>query len=458
MGATRSCLAALILLLLLAACAGQPEPTPDLRSLIAEAVSEAIPTATLTPTPDVAATVEVSVQATVRALPTDTPTPVPTATPLPTDTPTPVPTATATVTPTPVPTSTPAPTATPAPTPRPTLTPTPRPTPTAMPTPSVAQMAADAKPGVVRIETNSGNGFGFIFETTGQGKAYILTNQHVIAGQGHVNVWVEDSRPYHGKVLGYDSQKDLAVVEVCCGRFRFLEYQDRAKDLTGEEAIAVGYPLELRGAATVTRGIVSAVRWDSGRNAWMIQTDAQINPGNSGGPLLLADGRVIGVNTSSIDSSRDGRLVNGIGFAVSWKTIQNELPDLKQGKRVGPPATPAPTPVRWQRWRNPDYSYEINVPVGWTIRDSQSDFVAFGSPDDQANVFVQIIDWHIVSPSQELDRWVENWRSKNPVVLEVLERGAEVLIDGRIADILYRYQSSQEYCTERKIGLLLVPR
>ena len=322
MGATRSCLAVLILLLFLAACSSQSEPTSDLRSLIAEAVSEAIPTAT----------------------------------------------------------------------------------PTAMPTPSVAQMVADAKRGVVRIETNSSNGSGFIFETTGQGKAHILTNQHVIAGDQFANVLVEDAQQYNGKVLGYDSQKDLAVVEICCGRFRFLEYQDRAKNLTGEEVIAVGYPLGLSGAATVTRGIISAVRWDSGRDAWMIQTDAPINPGNSGGPLLLADVRVIGVNTSSIDSSRDGRSVDGIGFAVSWKTIQNELPDLKQGKRVGPPPTPTPTRVRWQRWRHPDYSYEINVPVSWSIRVSESDSVHFDSPDLQAGVFVQIIDWHIVSPRRN---WID---------------------------------------------------
>ena len=50
-------------------------------------------------------------------------------------------------------------------------------------------------------------------------------------------------------------------------------------------------------AATVTRGIVSAVRYDDVHRAWVIQTDAPINPGNSGGALFSQRGEVLGINT-----------------------------------------------------------------------------------------------------------------------------------------------------------------
>ena len=50
--------------------------------------------------------------------------------------------------------------------------------------------------------------------------------------------------------------------------------------------VAVGYPLGLLGEATVTRGIVSAIRYDRAHMSDVIQTDAAINPGSSGGPML----------------------------------------------------------------------------------------------------------------------------------------------------------------------------
>ena len=40
------------------------------------------------------------------------------------------------------------------------------------------------------------------------------------------------------------------------------------------------------GEASVTRGMISAFRYDSIRDAQLVQTDAAINPGNSGGPLF----------------------------------------------------------------------------------------------------------------------------------------------------------------------------
>ena len=66
-----------------------------------------------------------------------------------------------------------------------------------------------------------------------------------------------------------------------------------------------------------------------------IQTSAAINPGNSGGPLMSTAGGVVGVNTYGWERISDGRIVEGIKFAVSSDVVQTVLPDLMRGYRAG---------------------------------------------------------------------------------------------------------------------------
>ena len=361
--------------MLAAACAGEspaatPTPAPDLGATVQAAVSAALPTdmptppadinatvgagiaatiaaeSTPTPTPqaspDLDATVEARMAATIAAMPTPTPTPTPTATPVPTPvpttTPTPTPVPTATPTPTPSLTATPAPT--PTPTPAPTATPRPTPTPTPVPTTtqasSLREIVKQARPSVVRIESQAGGGSGAVFEVNGQ-TALIITNHHVVEGVAEVTVTVNDSTTYRGTVMGTDAVRDLAVVKICCGNFSKLPFGDAASLEPGDEVIAIGYALGLSGEATITRGIVSAVRYDDSHQSDVIQTDAALNPGNSGGPLLSMSGRIMGINTFGYA----GPEVESLGFAISVKTVQEEIPSLRTGR---PAATPTPTP------------------------------------------------------------------------------------------------------------------
>ena len=356
----------LCLALLAAACAGEsPSPAPDLGATVEAAVSAALPTVTPTPTPDIDATVTAGVASTIAAEPTPTPTPQPTidvdatvearmaatiaAAPTPTNTPVPTPT------PRPTPTATLAPTATP--TPRPTATPRPTPTlrPTATPTPNPAvQMSAmvrQARPSVVRVETRTGGGTGAIIETQGR-TAYIITNQHVVEGVAQVNVTVNDSTTYLGRVLGTDPVRDLAVVSICCGSFRTLPFGDASGLEPGDRVVAIGYALGLPGDASITTGIVSAIRYHPAYGSEVIQTDAALNPGNSGGPMLSMSGEILGINTFRIDESESGRNAEGLGFAISETTVQSQIPMLKVAR-----AAPTPTPTRRPRpTPTPSYS------------------------------------------------------------------------------------------------------
>ncbi len=356
--------------LLAVACAGESPPsvatepptvvptaTPDLGATVQAAVSAALPTETPTPTADISATITAGMEATRTAAPTPTPTPPPTpdldatvearmaatiaAVPTPTHTLAP----TASPTPTPTPTATPEPTATPTPTPtpRPTLTPTPRPTATPTPNPAalLSEMVKQVRPAVVRIQTGSDSGSGVIYETIGQ-TGYVVTNHHVVEGYGQVNVVVNDSITYRGTVRGADPVRDLAVVSICCGNFHALRFGDASSLEPGDEVVAIGYALGLSGPATVTRGIVSAIRYDSDYRSDVIQTDAAINPGNSGGPMLSMSGEILGINTYRIDESRSGRTAEGLGFAISETTVHGQLPAL-QAAPAAPTPTPAPT-------------------------------------------------------------------------------------------------------------------
>ena len=303
-----------------------PEPTQDIGAIMQTAIVEARPTPTPSPTPDVDATVEAVIAATLTAMPTPTPSPTITPTPLPTATPTP----------TPSPTPTPRPTATP----RPTRTPTPIPTPTPTPNPqmTLAQIVERVRPSVVRIETSTGAGSGVIFKKENL-TAYIVTNWHVVSGAGYVKVTVNDSRAYaKGLVHGTNVEKDLAVVSICCdSTFKAVEFGDTSALQGGDEVITMGYPLGIEGEATITRGIVSAVRYDADCACEVIQTDAAINPGNSGGPMFSLDGNILGINTFKIEETRSGRPVEGLGFAVSAslaKGIAERLSHIEPDREV----------------------------------------------------------------------------------------------------------------------------
>ena len=166
-------------------------------------------------------------------------------------------------------------------------------------------MVKQVRPAVVRIQTSSGSGSGVIFETQGQ-TGYVVTNHHVVEGDIQVSVIVNDSTTYSGAVLGTDRVRDLAVVSICCGSFRALPFGNASALQPGDEVVAIGYALGLPGPATVTRGIVSAVRYDSTHRSDVIQTDAAINPGNSGGPMLSMSGEILGINTFGYDKTQSG--------------------------------------------------------------------------------------------------------------------------------------------------------
>lgn len=194
---------------------------------------------------------------------------------------------------------------------------------------------------VARGSRAGGARSGVIFKKA-KGKAYIITNTHVISGSEDLEVVTSDGVSHKAKVTGQDSINDIAVLEIGDrGIHSVIDVGDSNKLRAGETVIAVGNPLGLRG--TLTSGIVSNTSRmipvslnQDGVYDWeqeVIQTDAAINEGNSGGALVDLDGRLIGINTMKIADTG----VEGLGFAIPVNDVMKTVDDLLlHGKVVRP--------------------------------------------------------------------------------------------------------------------------
>jgi serine protease Do len=154
-----------------------------------------------------------------------------------------------------------------------------------------------------------GLGSGFIVDKDG----IILTNAHVVAEADEVRVKLPDRREFKGKVVGFDTTTDIAVVKIDATGLPAVKIGDPAQVRVGEWVLAIGSPFGFEN--TVTAGIVSATSRSLPEGSYVpfIQTDAAVNPGNSGGPLFNMRGEVIGINSQIY--SRSGGF-QGIAFAI----------------------------------------------------------------------------------------------------------------------------------------------
>ena len=172
---------------------------------------------------------------------------------------------------------------------------------------------------------NIASGSGVIISEDG----YIITNRHVINNAEEIEVVLNDKRTYNAKILGEDSNTDLALLKIEESKLPFLEFDNSNNLRVGEWVLAVGNPYNLN--STVTAGIISAKSrkiniLNNGGIESFIQTDAAINSGNSGGALVNTYGNLIGINTAI--QSKTGSF-SGYGFAIPSNMAEKIINDLK---------------------------------------------------------------------------------------------------------------------------------
>jgi putative serine protease PepD len=200
--------------------------------------------------------------------------------------------------------------------------------------PGASDVVARAAQSVVGIRSldgrRVGQGTGIVLSAEGE----ILTNAHVVEGARTVRVFLpggNDGR--EAQVVATDDREDLALLRLADTKgLAPAQLGSSAAVRLGDEVLAVGNALGLKGGVSVTQGIVSGLGRSEGALADLIQTDAALNPGNSGGPLVDAAGRVIGINTAVRGDAQS------VGFAIPIDHARQVLERLRSGKPAAPVA------------------------------------------------------------------------------------------------------------------------
>jgi serine protease Do len=175
-------------------------------------------------------------------------------------------------------------------------------------------------------------GSGVVIDDSG----YLLTNFHVVRNADQIQVqFVNGTNVYEATVVKSDAKADVALLKLKAPpgqRFHAIKWAKEDDLLLGETVLALGNPLGFGG--TVTKGILSSKSRMAPQPGEaldlpnFLQTDAPINPGNSGGPLVNLRGELIGINTAVVNEDQNGQPVQGIGFAIPIRLVENALAEI----------------------------------------------------------------------------------------------------------------------------------
>lgn len=186
-------------------------------------------------------------------------------------------------------------------------------------------------------------GAGVVFKISGD-DIYIVTNNHVVDSNQELLVSFGGDTQIVAKMIGRDSDTDLAVIKVSksevhkagvdVSAINPVLFADSDSIRVGEFVIAMGNPLGYN--KTVTFGVVSGLDRTTnltGDRLPLIQTDAAINPGNSGGALINLDGKLVGINTQKISTTA----AESIGFSIPSNKVQEIVTSLLENGYVSKP-------------------------------------------------------------------------------------------------------------------------
>lgn len=306
---------------------------------------------------------------------------------------------------------------------------------------SVSSIAKKAGPSVVGIRVTVANpqsGYWGITQNQGNSEGsgvvisndgYIMTNYHVVeyadpknssSKNATLEVFLPDKRQAKAAFIGGDSKTDLAVIKIDLKDLPVAELGDSESLEVGDLAVAIGNPLGMEFAGSVTVGVISALdrqieTEDSTLN--LIQTDAAINPGNSGGALVNSKGQVIGINTIKISVSG----VEGLGFAIPMndaKPIVEQL--IKHGYVKGRPLLGISgreiTTVMSQQYKLPQGIYIVEV---------SPDSGAEAAGIKKGDVLISLADKD-VKTMKDLDDIKKNHKAGDKVNAVVVRNNAKV--------------------------------
>ena len=173
-------------------------------------------------------------------------------------------------------------------------------------------------------------GSGFLID---KANGLIVTNAHVASYSPSLNrVNFKYSDPIKSKQVYIDPEIDLAFLKIDPKDIpkTAIEAKLQCKNdyKQGSGVVAFGHPAGKD--FTITRGIISAIRYETDFFE-AIQTDAAINRGNSGGPLInISTGEIIGISSFGVEDNQ------GLNFALPSYSVCKVIELFKNKKDPSP--------------------------------------------------------------------------------------------------------------------------
>ena len=173
-------------------------------------------------------------------------------------------------------------------------------------------------------------GSGFLID---KANGLIVTNAHVASYSPSLNrVNFKYSDPIKSKQVYIDPEIDLAFLKIDPKDIpkNAIEAKLQCKNdyKQGSGVVAFGHPAGKD--FTITRGIISAIRYETDFFE-AIQTDAAINRGNSGGPLInISTGEIIGISSFGVEDNQ------GLNFALPSYSVCKVIELFKNKKDPSP--------------------------------------------------------------------------------------------------------------------------
>ena len=180
-------------------------------------------------------------------------------------------------------------------------------------------------------DSYGGSGTGFLINKE---KGLIATNAHVAGRSPAINrVNFKNENPISAKQIYIDKELDFAILSIdptlIPKEAISAELECKLTYNQGDNTVAFGHPYGKD--FTITRGIISGIRYEKLASFESIQTDTPINPGNSGGPLIsIKSGKVIGMSSFGLEGTE------GLNFAIPSIHLCKIIALLEQGKDPSP--------------------------------------------------------------------------------------------------------------------------
>ena len=177
------------------------------------------------------------------------------------------------------------------------------------------------------------------------GPEALITNCHVLAKANSIML-IQGDVIVLAKLKYIDLERDLCQLSARGLRAPAVQLGDSDKLAVGQKIYTLGNPINLE--LTLSDGIISSLRRDSGDRLRYIQISAPISHGSSGGGLFDDDGKLIGITSAIVEAGQNLNLaipVKWLGELAPRSAAALAKYEGKPAARLPEATAPVPTPI-----------------------------------------------------------------------------------------------------------------